>query len=621
MERLCVEWLPIEGAQGTPIAIQRALMGNIVSWACASPLICALLFMPNLPIATGLIMALCASGLCFLVAGILAQTRAIKLCATALLLTLSVIFILIVMSTGGINSVTALVLVLPFYETLKLSRKYLYPANVLISLMAVIVLTTFSMIALDLSQMTSMSESLADAPEPSALFWLNCFIVAFICGVYAGVRIYSSDHEIERQLHEYHAPNNGLLEIETSELNIAPQILEAMPGLITQHNATGDVLSVHGTNKNILGQHNIQLSGSGLLKHIHVADRIKYLSAIDELRQTMPVHPIELRFEISQGFQPVAQFLHLEAHFIPQYDQKRELLGFYIQFQSLKAPSEIEHENPDDAAQECEVELAKTRFLAGVSHELRTPLNSIMGFSDILLHEIAGPLPNARTRSYVENIRQSSEHLLSVVNTMLDMSKIQNGHYTLQKDSFDITTLLSRVEDMLQIQAGRKDITLFFSKHDHLSHVHADMRALMQILINLVGNAIKFTDHGGKVTLDASIRHTELVLRISDTGIGIAQDKLAELGQPFMQLSSDLGRNYEGTGLGLALVKGLVTLHEGTFDVKSKLGHGTEVTVSIPQASDLHREKRDALSSALTSIDEKSNEQQLGSNRGRAHVA
>jgi cell cycle sensor histidine kinase DivJ len=225
---------------------------------------------------------------------------------------------------------------------------------------------------------------------------------------------------------------------------------------------------------------------------------------------------------------------------------------------------------------------AKSRFLAAVSHELRTPLNAILGFSDVLAGEYFGALQNERQKEYVALIRQSGAHLLSVVNTMLDMSRIEAGRYELITEPFRIADAIETCRAMLDLQARSKGVTLTTRVARGLGEIVADRRAVQQILINLTGNAVKFTESGGVVSIDAEQRGRNLVICVSDTGIGIAADKMDMLGQPFVQVQGDYNRGYEGTGLGLSLVKGLVCLHGGQFAIESRLGEGTVVTVTLP---------------------------------------
>lgn len=364
-------------------------------------------------------------------------------------------------------------------------------------------------------------------------------------------------------------------------------LLASLPGLVTRHNVAGDVTSVHGQQPKSLSVRADNLLGRGFVNQIHISDRIRFMSAIDKLRQGTPYVTIDLRFEAGFGLQnticPDLQFTYMQANLIARFDHDDQLQEFFIQ--SLDMTELHDNEQAIQVFEDAErnAEIAKTSFLAGVSHELRTPLNSIMGFADILIHEVIAPLPDERHKEYVSLIRESGEHLLSVVNTMLDMSKIQNGQYTLYNEPFEFGPLLDRTKSMLDIQAGKKQIELNCRRQKDLPEICADSRALQQILINLVGNSIKFTEEGGVVTVDAEVKGSEFILSVSDTGIGIPENKLSQIGQPFMQVNSTLARRYEGTGLGLSLVKGLVELHNGVFDIKSIEGKGTQITITIPQ--------------------------------------
>jgi cell cycle sensor histidine kinase DivJ len=184
-------------------------------------------------------------------------------------------------------------------------------------------------------------------------------------------------------------------------------------------------------------------------------------------------------------------------------------------------------------------------FLAAVSHELRTPLNAIIGFSDILSRELFGKLGDERQREYVGLIHQSGQHLLSLVNTMLDMSKIEAGRYEVFVEAFPIGEVMESCDAMLRLQASKRGVALTRRMAPALGEVVADRRAVQQILINLVGNAIKFTEAGGVINVDAAISDGQLVLSVSDTGIGIAaEEKLALIGQPFVQAQNELARHY-----------------------------------------------------------------------------
>jgi cell cycle sensor histidine kinase DivJ len=225
--------------------------------------------------------------------------------------------------------------------------------------------------------------------------------------------------------------------------------------------------------------------------------------------------------------------------------------------------------------------VAKNRVLAAVSHELRTPLNAIIGFSDMMLHDMVGDLTEQQ-QEYVGLISNSGHHLLSVVNAILDVSRIESGAYSIRPEPFAVTEAVELCRSMMAHQAETQGVELIVSVRPDVRELAADRRAVQQIMINLLSNAIKFTPSGGSVSLDVYRLGGKMSFVVSDTGIGIAEEDLGRLGQPFTQLSNDTTRQFEGAGLGLSLVKGLVRLHEGELAVESAPGEGTVVTVTLP---------------------------------------
>ena len=255
-----------------------------------------------------------------------------------------------------------------------------------------------------------------------------------------------------------------------------------------------------------------------------------------------------------------------------------------LQQERIYALQELE-ENLQRAQQSAgQLNDAQRRFLATMSHELRTPLNAIVGFSDILHQELFGALTQQKHREYVALIQDSGRHLLHVVNDMLDMSRIEAGKYELSLSSFAFADVVDATCAMLQPMAAKGGVTVKTSIDASLPEMSADKRACQQILINILSNAIKFTPEGGSVVLSAKQFGRSLRIRLKDDGIGIAEDFLPTIGQPFMQAESGNDRRFEGSGIGLSVVKGLVALHGGEFQIKSKVGVGTTVTVTIPLA-------------------------------------
>jgi len=228
-----------------------------------------------------------------------------------------------------------------------------------------------------------------------------------------------------------------------------------------------------------------------------------------------------------------------------------------------------------------EANQSKSEFLANMSHELRTPLNAINGFSDIMQKEMFGPLGDPRYKEYVNDILFSGQHLLSLINDILDMSKIEAGKMTLNTEVMQMNDM---VEQVIRIVRGRADenrLKLLYTSTE-VPEIEADPRAVKQILLNLTTNAIKFTPEGGTVRVNIIPKSAGLIISVQDSGIGISAEDIKRLAEPFIQIESDHSRKHEGTGLGLALSKSLVELHGGNFKIESTVGQGTKVTFTLP---------------------------------------
>jgi cell cycle sensor histidine kinase DivJ len=222
----------------------------------------------------------------------------------------------------------------------------------------------------------------------------------------------------------------------------------------------------------------------------------------------------------------------------------------------------------------------KSRFLANMSHELRTPLNTIMGFSDMMRAKLFGPLP-AKYAEYAELIHESGRHLLDLINDVLDMSKIEAERFQLKIESFDAREPVFSALRLMRVQADDAGVALRAVLPSEPMAIEADSRALKQIVLNLVSNALKFTPRGGQVTVTVAPQADALELAVVDTGIGIAAEDLKRLGRPFQQ-AGDASHRAQGTGLGLSLVRAFAELHGGRMVIQSALGQGTSVTVRIP---------------------------------------
>ncbi|MFB9951319.1 PAS domain-containing sensor histidine kinase [Rhizobium puerariae] len=224
---------------------------------------------------------------------------------------------------------------------------------------------------------------------------------------------------------------------------------------------------------------------------------------------------------------------------------------------------------------------AKSEFLANMSHELRTPLNAILGFSEILVNGMFGPLGSPKYLEYSKDIHDSGKHLLNVINDILDMSKIEAGHMRIQCEAVDLKPLIEESLRLTSIAAQDKTISICRRLCDNLNMV-ADRRALKQVMLNLLSNAVKFTNEGGKIELRVRKLEKSVVLTIADTGIGIPTESLSKIGQPFEQVQSQYAKSKGGSGLGLAISRSLVSLHGGTMRIRSQVGRGTVVSLHIP---------------------------------------
>jgi signal transduction histidine kinase len=225
---------------------------------------------------------------------------------------------------------------------------------------------------------------------------------------------------------------------------------------------------------------------------------------------------------------------------------------------------------------------SKSMFLANMSHELRTPLNAVIGFSEMMQGEIFGSLGDRRYREYTKLIQGAGQHLLDLINDILDMSKIEAGKQELYREKLNVGDVMRDCLAMVQEQATAGDVSVETSVGTTPVHISADRRAMKQILLNLLSNAIKFTPAGGRVVMSAHVTGDRVVLTVKDTGVGIPAEQIYRLGNPFVQIRNNAGTSQTGTGLGLALVRALTEMHDGTFKIESVEGQGTTASISLP---------------------------------------
>lgn len=224
---------------------------------------------------------------------------------------------------------------------------------------------------------------------------------------------------------------------------------------------------------------------------------------------------------------------------------------------------------------------AKSEFLANMSHELRTPLNAIIGFSELMEQALFGPLGSSRYDEYATDINSSGKYLLGVINDILDMSKIEAGQFSMEREEIDLSPLISETVRVISLAAAEKSITVDTRIAGPVK-LFADRRAIKQIVINLLSNAVKFTGQGGHITVKARNTSGAMTLTIEDNGCGIPKSALNKLGRPFEQVQNQFSKNHAGSGLGLAISRSLAELHGGALKIRSTEGSGTIVSIRIP---------------------------------------
>jgi len=353
--------------------------------------------------------------------------------------------------------------------------------------------------------------------------------------------------------------------------------------LITLHSQTGETRYASSAAQNLLHTPPDALIGNGLFEQVHLHDRIAYMTAFSDAAKTGAEVQVTYRVHVPAKITGGAQTLKwLETRCRKFIDPATTTIDIVAVTRDISAAKEKEAILSNQRVEAEKSSEAKSRFLANMSHELRTPLNAIIGFSDILKQDLFGKLQFQKHEEYVNLINDSGHHLLHLVNDILDISKIETGRYEIFPEPFNLRELVSSTCLMLSPQAGERNIEVKWTAPDTLPELNADRRACKQILINLLSNAIKFSHRDSAITVEVIMTSGHIKLVVQDDGIGISRDNLDAIGQPFFQVENNNSRTYEGTGLGLFLVKGLVELHSGSLKIDSDFGTGTTVTVSLP---------------------------------------
>jgi len=363
-----------------------------------------------------------------------------------------------------------------------------------------------------------------------------------------------------------------------------------MSDVISRHHRNGAVQFISPAAETMLGAPVSRLLGHGLFDRVHVVDRPAYLTALSDAARGGEARSVEfrLRRDAPRGSErgSLADFIWIEMRCRPleqASDTTAMLDAEVVAVMRDVTDRKIQEQALDLARTAAEqADASKTRFLATMSHELRTPLNAVIGFSEMIVQEDVLMVGAARRKEYAQLINDSGQHLLSVVNVILDMSKMESGHFEISPEPFAPRAALLNCCNLLALKARDNAIDLVSRAPEDLPDMTGDPRAFKQIVLNLVSNAIKFTERGGRVTVSASVEGSRLMLRVTDNGVGIAADDLKRIGDPFFQAGKTYQRRHEGTGLGLSIVKSLVELHAGEIIVQSKIDEGTTVSVALP---------------------------------------
>jgi cell cycle sensor histidine kinase DivJ len=471
-------------------------------------------------------------------------------------------------NTGGISSFAAIwLVVVPLEAALSASRRVVATSST-IALGAACLLLIFG--ALDL-----MPSPVTTEQGQRALVALGVISAA----LYATGLALSAESLARMSLWLFHAEENRYRLLARNMTNV-----------IARHNRKGALLFVSPAVESLLGVGVGDLAGHGLFDRVHVADRPAYLTALTDAAALGEPRSVEFRARrelAGSDMRGGVAFIWIEMRCHPlespdgaaAESDEREVVAVMCDVTQRK----LQEQRLVEARTEAErANAAKSHFLATMSHELRTPLNAVIGFSEMLLNEETMRIDAVRRQDYAKLINDSGNHLLSVVNGILDMSKIDTGEFEITAEPFALAPLIANCGNLLALKAREAEVEIATAGADDLPEIIADRRALKQILLNLLSNAIKFTDRGGRVTVSAMKEGQWIAISVEDTGVGIAADDLPRLGNPFFQARSSYDRPHDGTGLGLSIVKGLAALHGGDVAIESSVGVGTIITVRLP---------------------------------------
>ena len=357
--------------------------------------------------------------------------------------------------------------------------------------------------------------------------------------------------------------------------------------VISRHSRNGAIRFISPAAEALLGTPAALLLEHGLFDRVHVADRPAYLTALSEAARSGDERSVEFRVKRDAARDSDhADFVWIEMRCRPIDATSRSLAGPDVDVVAVMRDV-TERKLQEQALEMAHVEAeragaSKSRFLATMSHELRTPLNAIIGFSEMIVRENEMMIDAARRQEYAKLINESGLHLLSVVNGILDMSKMESGNFEIVPELFAPRESLIGCCNLMVLKARENGIEIVTRAPADLPQITGDPRAFKQMILNLLSNAIKFSERGGTVTVSAGVEGSRLLVRVIDSGVGIGAEDLKRIGDPFFQAGKTYQRRHEGTGLGLSIVKSLAAMHGGEMTVQSQIDVGTTVTVALP---------------------------------------
>ena len=485
---------------------------------------------------------------------------------------LAAVVMAVCINTGGISSFAAIWLVaVPLDAALSASRRAVAIAVVLAlgCALGLVMIEAFG--ALPVSRIPASYSSLFEA------------LGIATATIYASALAFSAESLAQM--------SRKLLMVEEERYRL---LAHNISDVISRHSRNGAIRFISPAAEGLLGTPAALLLEHGLFDRVHVADRPAYLTALSEAARNGDERSVEFRVrrDTARGSDhdrtPAAEFIWIEMRCRPIDTTSQSLAGPGVDVVTVMRDvtgRKLQEQALETAHMEAErAGASKSQFLATMSHELRTPLNAIIGFSEMIVREKEMMLDAARRQEYAQLINESGLHLLSVVNGILDMSKMESGNFEILPELFSPRESLVSCCNLMVLKARENGIDLVTRAPVDLPQITGDARAFKQMILNLLSNAIKFSERGGTVTVTAGIEGSRLLVRVIDSGVGISAEDLKRIGDPFFQAGKTYQRRHEGTGLGLSIVKSLVAMHGGEMTVQSQIDVGTTVTVALPMA-------------------------------------